>query len=57
MVYEMDHTRVLTDHFGLLKLNMVIKLGFVLLAQLRLHTPVKRKIIYTKEAAGEVPPR
>ena len=56
MVYEMDHTRFLIDHFWLLKQDMVIKLGFALLAQPRLRTLVQRKIKYSKEAAGEVPP-
>ena len=53
----MDHIGVLIDHFWLLKQDMVIKLGFALLAQLRLHTPVQRKTKYSKEAAGEIPPR
>ena len=53
----MDHTGALIDHFWLLKQDMVIKLGFALLALRRLHTPMQRKIKYSKEAAGEVPPR
>ena len=53
----MDHIGALIDHFWLLKQDMVIKLGFALLAQLRLHTPVQRKTKYSKEAAGEIPPR